>query len=504
MRLPALGVPRRRADAGSRHRGGPDPQPDRRRDRRSRPDRPRWTRRRATRCRLVPSSNLSGDPAVGPGRAPRMSGPWRRSTTTARSGIRESMAAVVLGVPAARRRGLVSRRSGHAGDRLRAARRSRWRWPPPSRSSPGRSKRAGRRRSSRSGGHHHRRWRWSRWRWRSSNGSSRRASAGCEHHRGRPARSGRPRLRSCVATGPMRGAARASCVGRWSGRSRSSRVWPRPAPSSRAGWRGAAASSGRVLESTEYAVVGVTPLIALATDTAPYLIPLQLWFLLVLLAGRFTVRPLARLATRATLQRDLVVAATEAERARVAADIHDDALQELTLLVQRLDAAGDTEGADIARTVSDRLRAICGDLRLPILDDLGRRAGARLARAADRAAGRRRGPPRADRRDAAAAGRRARVLPRRPGGARRTRSSTASRRSSFATSTGRGRIAVDRRRRPRDRARRRRRGRAGRPLRAAEHAAAGRGDRGDPRHPPLAGRRDAAPRMAWHCRRARH
>ena len=137
------------------------------------------------------------------------------------------------------------------------------------------------------------------------------------------------------------------------------------------GLRGAAASSGRLLESTEYAVVGVTPLMALATDMAPYLIPLQLWFAVVLLAGRFTVRPLARLATRATLQRDLVVAATEAERARVAADIHDDALQELTLLVHRLDAAGDTEGAEIARAVSDRLRAICGDLRLPILDDLG-------------------------------------------------------------------------------------------------------------------------------------
>ena len=137
------------------------------------------------------------------------------------------------------------------------------------------------------------------------------------------------------------------------------------------GLRGAAASSGHVLESTEFAVVGVTPLMALATDMAPFLIPLQLWFAFVLLAGRFTIRPLARLATRATLQRDLVVAATEAERARVAADIHDDALQELTLLVHRLDAAGDTEGADIARAVSDRLRAICGDLRLPILDDLG-------------------------------------------------------------------------------------------------------------------------------------
>ncbi len=132
-----------------------------------------------------------------------------------------------------------------------------------------------------------------------------------------------------------------------------------------------ASSSGRLLESTEFAVAGVTPLMALLTDTIPYVFPLWLWLAFVLVTGRFTIRPLARLATRAALQRDLVVAATEAERARVAADIHDDALQDLTLLVHRLDAAGDAEGAGIARTVSDRLRAICGDLRLPILDDLG-------------------------------------------------------------------------------------------------------------------------------------
>jgi signal transduction histidine kinase len=137
------------------------------------------------------------------------------------------------------------------------------------------------------------------------------------------------------------------------------------------GLRGGASSSGRLLESTEFAVAGVTPLMALLTDTIPYVFPLWLWLAFVLVTGRFTIRPLARLATRAALQRDLVVAATEAERARVAADIHDDALQDLTLLVHRLDAAGDAEGAGIARTVSDRLRAICGDLRLPILDDLG-------------------------------------------------------------------------------------------------------------------------------------
>ncbi len=134
---------------------------------------------------------------------------------------------------------------------------------------------------------------------------------------------------------------------------------------------GGTVGPGGLMRSTELAVAGATPLFALGSDRAPYFWPLLGWLLAVFVAGRFTVRPLARLATRATLQRDLIVAATEAERARLAADIHDDALQELTLLVRRLEASGDTEGADIGRTVADRLRAICGDLRLPILDDLG-------------------------------------------------------------------------------------------------------------------------------------
>lgn len=132
-----------------------------------------------------------------------------------------------------------------------------------------------------------------------------------------------------------------------------------------------AAVSGRVLQSTELAVAGLTPAVALLTAPSGAWWLFLIWVGAIAAAGRFTVRPLARLASRAQLQRDLVVAATEAERARVAADIHDDALQELTLLVRRLDAAGDTDGAEIARGVSDRLRAICGDLRLPILDDLG-------------------------------------------------------------------------------------------------------------------------------------
>ena len=131
-------------------------------------------------------------------------------------------------------------------------------------------------------------------------------------------------------------------------------------------------AGGRLLQSAELAAAGATPVMSMITNPRDLLLlPLSAWLIGIAVAARSTIRPLARLAVRAQLQRDLIVAATEAERARVAADIHDDALQELTLLVHRLDEAGDDEGADIARTVSDRLRAICGDLRLPILDDLG-------------------------------------------------------------------------------------------------------------------------------------
>jgi signal transduction histidine kinase len=137
---------------------------------------------------------------------------------------------------------------------------------------------------------------------------------------------------------------------------------------------GSAPAPRRFVESTELVLAAATPAVAvvvLVWRGWGLFIPLVVWLGAVLLAGRFTLRPLMRLATRATFQRDVVVAATEAERARIAADIHDDALQDLTMLVRRLDAAGDLENAEAARTVAARLRAICGDLRLPILDDLG-------------------------------------------------------------------------------------------------------------------------------------
>jgi signal transduction histidine kinase len=138
---------------------------------------------------------------------------------------------------------------------------------------------------------------------------------------------------------------------------------------------GGSSPSGRVVESLELVAVGATPFVAgltLVTRYSPgFVLPIVLWIAALLVAQRYTVRPLTRLVNRATLQRDLVVAATEAERARIAADLHDETLQDLTLLVRQLDARGDLAGAEAGRRIAERVRTLTGELRLPILDDLG-------------------------------------------------------------------------------------------------------------------------------------
>ncbi len=86
---------------------------------------------------------------------------------------------------------------------------------------------------------------------------------------------------------------------------------------------------------------------------------------------RFGVVPLMRVAATAVKQRDLVAEGAEAERRRMAADLHDGPLQSLTLLAYRLEAAGDGESAELARDVTTELRSITSSLRLPVVDDLG-------------------------------------------------------------------------------------------------------------------------------------
>jgi signal transduction histidine kinase len=121
------------------------------------------------------------------------------------------------------------------------------------------------------------------------------------------------------------------------------------------------------------ALVGtpILGLVVLAWRGPELLWLVTVWIVVLIVAQRFMIAPLTRTVRRTRLQRDLVVQATEAERARIATDLHDVALQELTMLAMRLDAKGDTESADVAREVAERVREICGDLRLPLLDDFG-------------------------------------------------------------------------------------------------------------------------------------
>jgi two-component system NarL family sensor kinase len=133
---------------------------------------------------------------------------------------------------------------------------------------------------------------------------------------------------------------------------------------------------GRIVTMLTIAAAAVLPMI---TNVA--LLPVADWPLFASLAtvavattvllARVAIQPLAIAATRADAHRDEVIAASEAERSRLAQALHDGPLGDITLLVQRLDAAGDADNAAIARAIATDLRTIGNDLQLPILDDLG-------------------------------------------------------------------------------------------------------------------------------------
>ena len=141
-----------------------------------------------------------------------------------------------------------------------------------------------------------------------------------------------------------------------------------------------ARSRGRVdadrLPEITIGVMAISPFIAwlsvrmsVGVGIQPW--PIILWVAVVGTVAWFLVRPLVRRAERTRIERDAMVSALERERARIAADIHDDVLQEMSMLGRRLDAAEDHESAGQVRDLADRLRAICYDLRLPILEDFG-------------------------------------------------------------------------------------------------------------------------------------
>lgn len=130
-----------------------------------------------------------------------------------------------------------------------------------------------------------------------------------------------------------------------------------------------------VLRAGDTTVLATLPAVALAPLAAltstPFLQPLVVWVAVVGITRVVAVLPVAREAAREARERGLVVDEGESERARIAADIHDDVIQDLSMLVHRLDRAGEDEAAATLRAAIDRLRAICADLRLPVIHDLG-------------------------------------------------------------------------------------------------------------------------------------
>lgn len=71
-------------------------------------------------------------------------------------------------------------------------------------------------------------------------------------------------------------------------------------------------------------------------------------------------------------RRDAAILAIEEERGRLARDIHDTPLQDLSGVIRRLDAVpGAEQEADALRDVAARLRDVATALRPPVLQDLG-------------------------------------------------------------------------------------------------------------------------------------
>lgn len=100
-------------------------------------------------------------------------------------------------------------------------------------------------------------------------------------------------------------------------------------------------------------------------------------------ALRQRLRSLLARATFAELGQRATMQALEAERSRVARDLHDGPLQELTAVIHRLDRKANAapETARL-REIAGHLRDVSISLRPPVLDDVG--LGAAIAELADR------------------------------------------------------------------------------------------------------------------------
>jgi signal transduction histidine kinase len=134
-------------------------------------------------------------------------------------------------------------------------------------------------------------------------------------------------------------------------------------------------SDRAIVSAAVLAGAGILPVVtgaALWHFSWPSLIvPMAAALAMVAILGLIAIGPLARSAGVFAMQRDLLAVGSDHERLRLAAALHDGPLSDVSVLVQRLDAAGDHENAALARAIADQLREVGNDLRLPIVEDLG-------------------------------------------------------------------------------------------------------------------------------------
>ena len=72
------------------------------------------------------------------------------------------------------------------------------------------------------------------------------------------------------------------------------------------------------------------------------------------------------------VKRQAAIEASEGERARLAADLHDVPIQELSAVIARLELLPEAAGERAAlRRIAAELRSLTSELRPPVLDDLG-------------------------------------------------------------------------------------------------------------------------------------
>lgn len=121
---------------------------------------------------------------------------------------------------------------------------------------------------------------------------------------------------------------------------------------------------------------GGVALIALAEVAVKVGLPvaLSLVVLLVLIygRGRALIRAALDRAFFADARERASIGAAEAERARLSRELHDDPLQAIAGVIQRLESQPlATRERETLRTVAAQLRDLATDLRPPILDDLG-------------------------------------------------------------------------------------------------------------------------------------